>query len=67
MVRAECFRALAKIDPGKSAKYVLHEIGKGNRVFVIYAFMALKNTYGFGYQDLLDNVNQAFDRGGLVR
>jgi HEAT repeat protein len=46
MVRAEAFRAIAKINPDRSAKYVIKELASDNPHFAVYADIVLKEAYG---------------------
>ena len=58
MVRAEAFRAMGKIDPERTAIYVIKELSSKERmVFVIYATMILKEAYGTSFKQMQESVD----------
>lgn len=63
IVRAEAFRAIAKIDPKKAAHYVIKELSAETPYFTVYAEIALKEAYSTSVTQMHDNVMKSF-RGG---
>jgi HEAT repeat protein len=62
MIRAEAFRAMAKIDPARTAPYVLKELNSDDPVFAIYADIALKEAYGSSFDSIKAKMDKAYRR-----
>lgn len=60
MVRAEAFRAMAKSDPDRTAKYVIRELTSEDRSFAVYANIVLKEAYGTSFQLMIDRMESAY-------
>ena len=66
MVRAEAFRAVAKIDPARSGGYVIKELSSGKGTFAIYADIALKEAYGTSFDAMKTNMEKAMKRHDVL-
>ncbi len=62
ILRAEAFRAIAKIDPKRAAHYVIKEASTGSPRLAVYAEIALKEAYSTSVTEMKDNVMNSFKR-----
>jgi HEAT repeat protein len=58
MVREEAFRAIAKIDPDRAAKFVIKELSSGTPRFAMTARILLEEVYGTSFEAIKENMKK---------